>query len=124
MNQRVSNRLLVHRWSDREDQPQLHMFGPDTGVALFDIASAANAKTTFERQQAGADFVPNAAIVNSDQQVMHWITEIPRKFRGASHFVNIEVSKAAISLICFRGEIFDLDRDTYALKRTGFYPHY
>ena len=124
MVSRVTDQLIIHRWRDRPDRPMLHMFSADRGIALFDILPLPPSGPSAIRSRRPTDFIPNAAIVDSEWCPIHWITDIPRKFRSASHFVQIEVVNGQVALVCFRGEIFDLNQSNYSLNRSGCYPKY
>jgi hypothetical protein len=124
MDPRVSKRLIVHRHSDRDDQPQKFMFDPARGVALFDLNSHANARSALRSVRGETDFIPNAAIIDADGSPVHWITGIRRKGSMSSHFVNIEHEGNRVFLVCFRGERFELDVETCGLSRTGYYQKY
>ncbi|WP_417497442.1 hypothetical protein [Maricaulis sp.] len=124
MDFRVSDQLIIHRWSDRPDRPMFHMLSADRGVALFDILPSPRSSPSALPRMAPIDFIPNAAIVDSECRPIHWIRDIPRRFRSASYFVQIEAVNGKVALVCFRGEIFELNQSSYSLSRSGFYPKY
>jgi hypothetical protein len=106
------------------DQPALLMFSPDRGVALFEILSAPRPRVPPRRFKNNDEFLPNAAIVDAAGEPVKWITDVPRKGRMSSYFVQIERNDGAVRLICFRGEIFELELADYPLMRVGQYQKY